>query len=450
MNDNFEKLEQMPVRKAVLSNVIPAMIGMLVILIYNIVDLYFIGQTHDPLQVAAVSVATPIFLILMSIGNIFGVGGASLISRSLGSGNHDIVKNVASFCYWNCIIGGVTIGAIMFFALDPIINILGASDEIAHFVKSYLQYICLSSPFIIMASCYSNLLRAEGQADKAMKGIILGTGINMVLNPVLILWMGLGITGAGMATFIGNACGIVYYFVYLFKGSSALSTKIADYSLSPKLVMDICSIGIPASLATILVSIATTITNSLMANYSDLAVAGIGVTTKVTMLTTMVCIGVGVGVQPLLGYSYGSKNIKRYGEILHFAIIFSFTLSVSLTILCYLGLNHIVGAFLTDPEAFEYAYSFSRVLIATSVCGAVLQVFASALQATGQAKAALIANISRQGIFYIPLVFMMSGFFGLDGIVFAQPIADILALILTIVIYLRIHKKIFSVDDMQH
>ncbi len=189
------------------------------------------------------------------------------------------------------------------------------------------------------------------------------------------------------------------------------------------------------------------ILNGQMSEYGDLALAGIGVAMKVTMITSMLCIGLGQGVQPLLGYTVGAGNRKRYSDIMKFSLSFAFVLSGVLTIGCYIGLEQIVGGFLSDPAAFDYALSFSQILLSTSILFGILFVISNALQAAGAATASLIVNISRQGLVYIPMVFLLNATFGVDGLVFAQPVSDISALVLALILYFNVSKKAFEKNE---
>ncbi|MFI3230067.1 MAG: MATE family efflux transporter [bacterium] len=444
MDDNLEKLDGMTAKKAVLTNAIPAMLAMIMVLIYNMADLFFIGQTGDDLQVAAISMATPMFLLFMSLGNVFGIGGASLISRNLGSGNKQRVKNIASFCFWSCITIGIILSIIVFLAIDSIVVMLGASGDTIEMVAVYLRMISVSGVFILISSCFSALVRAEGKPEKAMIGMLLGNLINIILDPILILKLDMGVQGAGIATLIGNTCGGIYYLIYLFKQDTILSTKISEFSTADGILKDVVIIGTTSSLSSILMGASQVLINGQMAKYGDMAVAGIGVAMKCTMITTMICLGIGMGVQPLLGYAIGSKNKERYEEIFKFSVVFSIVVSGLLTVFCYLALTPIVNGFVTDPEAFEYAYFFSQVLISTSVIVSVLYLISNALQSAGSAKSALIINISRQGVIYIPLLYILGGAFGIDGLIYTQPIADVATLILAMILYNRVSKSFFE------
>ena len=283
-NKSMEVFAKAPIRKAVLQNALPAMAAMLMVLIYNLADTFFIGQTHDDLQVAAVSLATPVFLLFMSVGTVFGIGGTSVISRALGEGRRD-------------------------------------------YAKTYLVIVGCSGPFVLIANCYSNIIRAEGQSGKAMMGQVIGNLLNVILDPIMMF--GWDIAGAAIATVIGNVVGTGYYIIYFLKGLSSLSISLKDFSVKEKLASGVLAIGVPAALGNLLMSLSSIIMNSQMAKYGDMAVAGM----KITMMTGMVCIGLGQGVQPLLGYCVGAKNWERYRSALKFSLIFAFSLSTVLTAL---------------------------------------------------------------------------------------------------------------------
>lgn len=425
-----------PVSQAVLKNAVPAMLAMLMVLVYNLADTFFIGQTHDALQVAAVSLATPVFLIFMAVGTIFGIGGTSVISRALGEGRETYAKKVCSFCMWSCVIVGIILSAVFLIFMDQILALCGASQETWELAKTYLTIVSFCGPFVLISNCYSNVIRAEGQSGKAMMGQLIGNLLNVVLDPVMILGFGWNIAGAAIATVIGNVVGAGYYILYFLGGKSSLSIRLKDFTLRDQVCSSVLSIGIPASLGSLLMSVSQIVVNSLMAGYGDMALAGIGVAMKVTMMTGMVCIGFGQGVQPLLGYCVGANLWERFKKVMNFSLLFSFALSAVMTGVCYLFTNQIVSAFLSDPDAFGYAVQFARILLTTSFLFGVFYVLSNALQAMGAATPALIINLSRQGLIYIPALFIMKAAIGVTGLVWAQPVADLLSTVLVTVLYL--------------
>lgn len=221
----MEGFRTAPVPRAVLKNTVPAMAAMLMVLIYNLADTFFIGQTHDDLQVAAVSLATPVFLIFMAVGTVFGAGGTSVISRAMGEGRPEYAKKVCSFCMWSCVGVGALMSAFFLLFMDRILSWIGASPDTWELAKTYLTIVSLGGPFVLIANCYSNVIRAEGQSGKAMMGQLLGNLANVALDPVMILGLGWNIAGAAIATVIGNVIGAGYYILYFLRGKSTLSIR---------------------------------------------------------------------------------------------------------------------------------------------------------------------------------------------------------------------------------
>ncbi len=441
MTKELEVFRSAPVPKAVLKNAVPAMIAMLMVLIYNLADTLFIGLTHDAYQVAAVSMATPVFLIFMSVGTVFGIGGTSVISRALGEGKADYARKASAFCMWSCVVVGIVMSAMFLIFMEKILIVMGTSADTYGFAKSYLTIVTFSGPFVLIANCYSNVIRAEGQAGKAMMGQLLGNLLNIILDPIMILGFDLGITGAAIATAIGNIVGACYYILYFLQGKSILSIHPRDFMLRNRVCSSILSIGIPASFGSLLMSISQIIMNGQMASFGDMAVAGIGVASKVTMITGMVCIGFGQGIQALLGYCVGANLWDRFKKVMRFSVVFSLALSLTMTIICYLFTNQIVSIFLTEPAAFTYAAQFVRILLSTSFLFGVFYVLANALQAAGAATPALIINLSRQGFIYIPALFILKASIGANGLAWAQPVADLLSTLLVVILYIITVKK---------
>lgn len=449
-NENLiESFQYMPVPKLVISNAFPAIAGMMMVLVYNLADTFFIGQTHDAYQVAAVSLATPIFLIFMSLGSIFGIGGTSVISRALGEGRLDYARKVSSFCMWSCILLGMGMSIVFLIFIDPIMNLIGASTDTFTYARTYLIIVTYGGPFVLISSCFSNILRAEGQVKKAMMGQVLGNLFNLVLDPIMILSFGWGIKGAAIATVIGNVIGASYYIFHFLKGDSMLSIHIRDFTIKDKIVYNVFIIGIPAALATVLMSISQIIMNSIMVGYGDMALAGIGVAMKVVMITGMFSMGIGLGIQPILGYCVGAKLWHRFEAIMKFSAIFAFLLSLGLTLICYLTNDLIVSWFLKDKSAFDFATNFVRIMLTTSTLFGVFYTLTNALQALGAGRASLIINLSRQGLIYIPALFILSSTLGITGIVWAQPVADIISTGLAIILYVNVLKKMTKTSIYQ-
>lgn len=437
-----------PVPKAVLNNAFPSIVSMIMILIYNIADTFFISQTKNALMVAAVSVATPAFLIFMAFGMLFGIGGTSLISRTLGAGDEEKARHISSFCFWT----GAVIGVIaMIFILafnQPVCRLIGASDDTIDYASQYLGIVSFAIPFVIIGGTFSNVIRAEGNPKKAMMGTVIGNLLNIILDPIFILGFGWDVAGAAIATVIGNVFSVLFYGAHLLSKKSILSIRLRDYRVKNHIAVGVMAIGIPASLNSLLMSISNIFINNVMAGYGDMTVAGLGVAMKVNMIVVMLLIGLGSGIQPLLGYCYGAGNKKRYVAILKFSLALAFGMSIVMTIICYVFAGPLVTVFLQDPEAFEFGFAFSRTYIISGPILGLLFVFINAIQSTGAAIPALILSISRQGLLFLPILYTFNRIFTEARLVaLAQPVTDYLATLLAAILFLITYKKYFKVFD---
>ena len=411
------------------------------VLVYNLADTFFIGQTHDDLQVAAVAMCTPVFLMFMAVGTIFGLGGTSVIARALGEGRVDYAKKVSSFCMWSCVVIGVVMAGAFLLCMDGLLKLMGVSPDVWNYAKTYMTIVTFSGPFVILSNCFTGILRAEGQANTSMMGMLLGNLTNIILDPIMIIWLNWQIAGAAIATVIGNVLAGIYYLLYYRKGTSLLSIHPRDFRMKDGICKNVLLIGVPASLGNLLMSISQVLLNGRLMSYGDMPVAGMGVASKVTMITGMICIGLGQGVQPLLGYCVGAKNWERFRKALRFSLVFALAISVMMAGVCYLFVEQIVSLVLTNEAAFDFGCQFSRILLTTSFLFGVYYVLTNTLQAMGAATPSFIINLSRQGLLFIPTLFLLESILGLNGLLWAQPVVDVLSLVMAIVLYIPIYRK---------
>lgn len=424
-----------PIPKAVYFNIIPSVISMIMVLVYNLADTFFIAQTKDAYMVAAVSLATPAFLIFMAIGILFGVGGTSFISRMLGEGKKEMAKKASSFCFWTGTVVGILGMVFIWVAIDPLCKIVGSSADTQEYVKEYLLILSVGVPFLIIGNSFSNIIRAEGKASKAMMGMILGNITNIILDPIMILGFGWNVVGAAVATVIGNVVGAVFYIAHFLSGKSMLSIHPKNFMAAGGIAVGVLGIGIPASFNSILMSVSNIVVNNLMAHHGDMAVAGLGVAMKVNMVVVMLLIGVGTGLQPLLGYCYGAGNRTRFLGVLKFSIGLAIILSAIMTVICYAGAGPMVRAFLEDADAYDYGMQFARTLILSGPVLGVLFVLVNMIQAMGAALPSLLLSVSRQGLVYLPVLFLFHKVFVTARmLVMAQPVTDYMAVLLATVL----------------
>jgi len=434
--------ENAPVPKAVISNIIPSIISMIMVLLYNLADTFFIGQTKNAYMVAAVSVATPVFLMFLAVGMLFGIGGTSLISRLLGEGKAEKAKQVSSFCFYTGLAIGVIALVLIWIFNEPIARVVGASDDTIGYASQYLNIVAIGIPFLIISNTFSNVIRAEGRAKTAMTGMIIGNLINIVLDPVMILGFGWNVAGAAIATVLGNVFSTIFYLVHLLSKKSMLSINLKHYRIKEGIALGVMAIGVPASLNSVLLSTSNILINNLMSKYGDMALAGLGVAMKVNMIVVMLLIGLGTGIQPLLGYCYGAKKRDRYLAVLKFSLLLAFMLSAVMTLICYTFAGPLVTAFLDNADAFSFGMNFSRICIISGPVLGILFVLVNAIQSTGAAVPSLILSICRQGIMYMPILFTLNSLSDNPKvIVYAQPITDYLSTLLAVILFVYTFKK---------
>lgn len=306
-NDLFEKY---PIPKAVMTLAIPTMLSMLVTIVYNMADTYFVGQTGDANQVAAVTLTMPIFFLLMAFGNIFGIGGGSYISRLLGEHRIADIKHTSSFAFYGSIALGL-IGMVVFLVfMDPILTIAGASPNTIGFARDYLTIVAYGAIAISLQNSLAQIVRSVGAAKESMIGMMIGTIVNIILDPIMILSMGMGVAGAAWATVIGNACAVLYFIYYIFKHSDVLSIAPQDFRMEGAIAKNTFAIGIPASVNNILMSFSMIMLNSFASAYGDTVIAALGVSGRVFSIVVMLALGLAMGIQPFIGYNYASRTIN--------------------------------------------------------------------------------------------------------------------------------------------
>lgn len=433
-----------PVPKAVAALALPSVLSSIVNVIYNMADTYFVSLMKDTDATAAVSLTMPVFLFFVAFGNIFGVGGSAYISRSLGEGNRERVKKISVFSVYSSIAAGIVLLALILIFINPLIKGLGAtSSAVIDFSYDYLKYIALGGPLIVTSITASNLIRGEGAAKESMTGMMIGTVTNIILDPIMILALDMGVGGAAIATVIGNAASVVYYAFYLIKGNSALSCSPKRFTFGDGIAKNVIPVGVPAAINNILMSLSNIILNNYMKDYGEAAVAALGIAMKVNMVIVFIQMGTGMGVQPLIGYSFGAKNIKRLKDTMRFTMMCTFIFGTILTVVYFIFTSSIINLFNGegDPLVTEYGVKILHALILVNPFIGIMFTINFAFQGMGKSLPSLILSLSRQGLVFLPLVIIMDRLFEFNGIVFAQPAADIFCVVLAAVMFSLIVRR---------
>ena len=402
-NELFEKT---PVPKAYFTFALPVVFSMVVSLVYNMVDTYFIAQTGNTNLVAGVSLSAPVFTLMIALGDIFGLGGSSVISRLFGEKKDEDGKRLSVFCFYAAILCGIVVTIVMMLLREPILYLLGADQDTISYASGYFTYIVLGAPFIILSFTPSNLLRTEGFATATMTGNILGAVVNMILDPVFISILGLGAAGAAIATVIGNIFADLFYVWFLLKKSRRLSINPSGFHIHFVEVGQILAIGIPASITNLMQSIGIALTNRSLLPYGNDRVAAMGIVMKVNLIAVLILVGFAFGAQPLVGYNYGAKNYARLKEILRFCYEFECGAAAVLAGVLSLAAPAMIRLFMQDASIIEIGVPMLRMQQMGMVFTAVVLVTTCTFQSAGKAVGAFLLSVSRQGVVFAAVLFI--------------------------------------------
>lgn len=421
-------LGEAPVVKAIFTMALPVMLGMIVQVFYNMVDTFFIGKMNDVNQLAAASLGFPLFMFMMSMGGVVGVGAASLVSRYIGMKKMHEAGEIVSLSLVLVGLLSVIITTAGLVFIDPVIVLLGANGDVAVATKQYLLPLVVGSVAILANYSAGIILRAEGAALPAMKGMMLGTVVNIILDPVMIFLFGWGIAGAALATVIGNLAGFAYY-LSCYTGKSILRLVFDRHMFRREYVTGILSIGVPSGLNMGLMSAANIVTNNLASVYGATILAAMGIGGRISSLIILLLVGLATGCQPLIGYNYGAKNFDRLKKILKSSMVIAVIIGSFLLFLFAVFGKYAIAVFSSNPEVIEKGTFILRAMsIAAPIIG-VIMICMNALQALGKAIPSLILSTGRQGLFYLPILFLLNGLFGFNGLIFTQAIVDVLMLV---------------------
>ena len=440
--DEHELMGKLKVSKAVAKMAVPSVISSLVTVVYNMADTFFVGQTGDPLQVAAVSLTNPIFILMMAFANMFGMGGSAVLSMALGAKDERRAKNASSFVTYASLIVGVVFALILIVFMDPILALFGANAETYEFARGYTFHIAYGAPFIIWFAAASFIVRAEGASREAMIGSMIGTIANIVLDPIFISVLGQGTAGAAIATTIGNVLASGYYLWYFLRKSRMLSISWRYFTVRGGILTKICSSGLPTAIFSALMSVSTIVLNQLLVVYGNDPVAAIGIVFKANMFITFLQMGLANGVQPLLGYNYGAGNMERFREVESYTKKCCLAAGVIATVLYFVFREEIISLFISDSDVIAYGV---QMLIAYMLSGPVIGILfvnMNCMQSVGHAFPATVLSVLRQGILLIPLLYLLRALFGLNGVILGQSVTDYIAVILSVFLWRKIRSRV--------
>lgn len=441
-NNKMELLGNAPIPKALISMGIPTMLGMMVNAIYNLVDAYFVWGLGTS-QMGAISVVYPLGQVVVGLGLLFGNGAASYLSRLLGKDDKEKANQVASTALYSSITVGVIMIIFSMIFLHPILKLLGATDSIMPYAVTYASIYIVSCIFNVFNVTMNNIVTSEGAAKTTMLALMAGAILNIGLDPVFIYVLDMGVAGAAIATAISQIISTLVYLTFVLRKKSIYNFRIKNCTFTKEIISEIFKIGIPTLVFQILTSLSISLVNTQARPYGDSVIAGMGAVTRVVSMGSLMVFGFIKGFQPIAGYSYGAKKFDRLHEAIKTSIIWSTAFCVIYGLVLTIFSKGIISQFTKgDLEMIRVGTQSLRINGISFMLFGFYTVYSSLFLALGKGLAGFILGACRQGICFVPVILILPAFWGINGILYVQPIADLLSAIITIFMALHLHKEL--------
>lgn len=453
MNGTDKKLEllgRVPIPKALLALGLPTMIGMMINALYSLEDAYFVGGLGTS-QMGAISVTFPLGQVVVGFGLLFGSGAASYLSRLLGRGERDTANKVASTALYSSISIGAAVIICTIIFLCPILKLLGATEHILPYAETYARIYVLSSIFSIFNVTMNNIVTSEGSAKTTMCALLSGAVLNMILAPIFISVLNFGVAGAAIATAISQIVSSFVYLSYVFRKKSSFTFSHRDCCFSKEIMSEILKIGIPTLVFQLLTGLSITLINLQAKKYGDSVIAGMGAVTRIFSMGSLMVFGFIKGFQPIAGYSYGAKKHDRLHEVIKLSIVWSSAFCTIYGLVMALFSAAIIAQFTKgDIEMIRVGQSALRANGLSFLLFGFYTVYSSLFLVLGKAKEGFILGACRQGLCFVPTILILPMFWGVSGILYAQPISDVISAVIAVFMAAHLHKELRVAKSLIH
>lgn len=443
MERNQKMLAEGSYGQLLLNLCLPTVVVMLVMIIYNMADTFFIGQTGNPDMMAAISLAMPLFTILSGLGTLFGNGGCTCLSLALGRGESDKAKAYTSFCFYGALVIGLLFTLFVFTCAKPLAYMLGADADTIGYTVQYLRTLSLGGPLVLFSQTFGSCIRCDGSAAKGMVCNLLGTVSNIILDALFIMVFHWDVTGAALATVIGNGISCVYLLFYIRNKKDFFSINIRDLKIKKDICLPVMTLGLPMCFSTVLNSFSHMISNRMLISYGSEAMAAQGVAGKFGMIITMLAMGICMGLQPAISFNFGRKNYKRMSSIIRNTGIFTVTLGTLLSTLIFIFRDTLVTLFINNEAVIAYGQVMVLGAVIVGPFYGLYQLCQVFLQSTGKATYATFVALLDKGLVYLPVLFVMTYLFGLYGIAFTASVTLAFSLVAGAICSFRWNRQIY-------
>lgn len=427
----FDRMTKTPIPRLIGELAVPTIISMLVTSFYNMADTFFVGKINTS-ATAAVGIVFPLMAMIQAFGFFCGHGSGNYISRQLGAHNFEDASKMSATGFVSAFVLGLGILVVGFLFTDPLLHIMGSTETILPYARSYMRIILIGAPYMTASLVLNNQLRFQGSAFYSMIGITTGAVLNIVLDPLFIFVLDMGVAGAALATIISQFVSFCLLIAGTFRGGN-LRLNLRDFSPSLKYYQNIVKGGAPSLFRQGLGSFATVCLNLMAGPYGDAAIAAMSIVTRISQFAASVVIGFGQGFQPVCGFNYGAKLFKRVQEGFWFCVKFCTSVLLVAAVCGWIFSPNLIGIFLkTDPLVIEYGSQALRLQALTFPLVGWITIANMMLQTIGKTVKASLLAMSRQFLFFVPVILTLPGFLGILGVQLSQPIADFCSFLLAV------------------
>ena len=440
---NEKLMREGSVAELLLKMSFPVILVMMVTVLYNLADVFFIGRFGDRFQLAAISLAGPVFSTVSAFNTLIGFGSCTACSIALGEGQEDLIKKFSAFALYASIGFGVLLGALILGGMPFLLPLLGTDGETAPYTEEYLRIVALGAPFMIASGALGNTVRADGDVKDAMIASMSGTLLNIALDPLFIAVFRWGCAGAALATVIGNVVSLLLLLRAVSR-KKAFSLSVKEFTFRKEISLRVLGLGLPMAASTLLMSFSSAISNRLTVSYGNVAVAARSVAGKSAMLIPMIVMGLCMGVQPAVSYAYGCRNKERLRKIVFGVGAVCVAVAALMSAVFFLFREQFVAAFSSDEEIIALGKTMMLgTLLAVPVEG-IYHMCSTFLQATGKVSFATLTSLLQKGLVFLPVLLLMERLFALNGIIFSNAVTTLISTVIALLLCRSWSRQMFS------
>lgn len=419
---------------------IPSVITILVMQIYHMADVFFIGKLKSTAMLSGLTLASPVIAILSTVGVLVGGGGSAALAMAIGRRDNDSTRRIVAFSFWSSLGLGFVVGLALLLFSGRLVSFFGASDEASMYCRQYMTVMAVGAPAMCFSQTIGSLIRGKGRSYESLVGNMLGSILNIALDPLFIFVFRMDVVGAAIATVLSNMVASMFYLVYMLKPSFGVSVSIRNFTLRRDVSLLVLSLGLPMAFTTMLNFVSSVLSNRVLASYGDVMVSSVSITRKIISFVTMLQMGITVGMQPVLAYTFGGKDYARLKDFTMRTAITTVFVGSVLTVCCYLAGPVIVRSFMDSPEVVETGNRCIRIMLLAGPIAGIQQLATTFFQATKRPTVSLTLSLTRDGLIYLPILYLFDSMWGFDGFLVARPVSTLLSVVLSLVLLVRLFK----------